>query len=186
MAGVCAWNPLRETKGRTVSRLVGLVRRLWRELLGFGAVGAVGYVSDTIMLNVLYHRTPSVVASAIAVSISTLIAYAGNRFWTFRARDRRQTRAEFGLFVLVSAGGLLITVTCVWVTVDVLGDTSRLATNVAQLVVGQILGSLFRFWACHTYVFPEAALTSADAQDAVAPTGVGEPVGRYKGSDSLV
>ena len=159
--------------------MVGLVRRLWRELLGFGAVGAVGYISDTIVLNLLYHRTPSVVASAIAVSISTLIAYAGNRFWTFRARDRRQTRAEFGLFVLVSAGGLLITVSCVWFTVDVLGDESRLATNVAQLVVGQVLGTLFRFWACHTYVFPEAALTSSDFEEAPALAGVAEPAAKY-------
>ncbi|MBR7832663.1 GtrA family protein [Actinospica durhamensis] len=169
-----------------MSWLVGLVRRLWRELLGFGAVGAVGYLSDTIMLNLLYHHTPSVVASAIAVSLSTLMAYAGNRLWTFRARERRQTRAEFGLFVLVSAGGLLITVSCVSFTVDVLGDDSRLATNVAQLVVGQILGTLFRFWACHTYVFPEAAPTSQDGAAVPTVPGPAKPLDDHQGSDFLV
>ncbi|HET9172075.1 MAG TPA: GtrA family protein [Actinospica sp.] len=136
--------------------LTALIRRLWRELLGFGAVGVVGYAGDAIVINVLYQRVPSVLASAIAISVSTVIAYLGNRFWTFRRRDRRETGAEFGLFALVSVGGFLITVGCVWFTEYVLGADSRFAVNLAQLGAGQILGTLFRFWACHRYVFPEA------------------------------
>ena len=142
-----------------MSRLVAVVRRLWRELLGFGAVGVVGYISDAIVINLLYQHVASVLASAIAVSVSTLVAYAGNRFWTFRRRERRETGAEFGLFVLVSAGGFLITVFCVWFTQHVLGADSRLAVNLAQLGAGQVLGTLFRFWACHRFVFPEAPAT---------------------------
>ncbi|MBR7827189.1 GtrA family protein [Actinospica sp. MGRD01-02] len=138
-----------------MARSVALIRRLWRELLGFGAVGVVGYAGDALVINLLYHRVPSVLASAIAISVSTVIAYLGNRFWTFRRRDRRETRAEFGLFALVSAGGFLITVGCVWFTEHVLGADSRLAVNLAQLGAGQVLGSLFRFWACHRFVFPE-------------------------------
>ena len=159
-----------------MSWLVAVVRRLWRELLGFGVVGAFGYVSDAIVINLLYHHVPSVLASAIAVSVSTLVAYAGNRFWTFRRRERRETRAEFGLFVLVSAGGFLIAVFCVWFTQHVLGQNSRLAVNVAQLGAGQVLGTLFRFWACHRYVFPELesarGALPADAADEVPQ---GEP-----------
>lgn len=169
-----------------MSRLMGLVRRLWRELVGFGVVGAVGYGSDAIVLNLLYRHVPSALASAIAVCLSTLVAYAGNRFWTFRARDRRQTRAEFSLFVLVSLGGLLIAVACVWFTNDVLGFDSRLATNIAQLGAGQVLGTLFRFWACHVYVFPESARTGPDAAYAQpAPLAVRGPADAYQGSDSL-
>lgn len=170
-----------------MSRLVGLVRRLWRELLGFGVVGAVGYVSDAIVFNLLYRHAPSVLASAIAVSVSTLVAYAGNRFWTFRARERRQTRAEFGLFVLVSGGGFLITVSCVWFTKHVLGYDSRLAANLAQLGAGQVLGTLFRFWACHTYVFPETGPTRPEAAaSAPAEEGLDGAVDAYQGTDSLV
>jgi putative flippase GtrA len=154
---------------------VAVLRRLWRELLGFGVVGAVGYVSDAIVINLLYLRVPSVLASAVAVSISTLVAYAGNRFWTFRHRARRETRAEFALFVAVSVGGFLIAVFCVWFTVHAMGQNSRLAVNIAQLGVGQVLGTLFRFWACHRYVFPEpAGSVAADSADS--------PL--YKGSDS--
>ncbi len=134
---------------------VALVRRLWRELLGFGAVGIVGYIADAIVINLLYHRVPSVLASAIAISVSTVIAYLGNRLWTFRRRDRRETGAEFGLFALVSVGGFLITVGCVWFTEHAIGANSRLAVNLAQLGAGQVLGTLFRFWACHRFVFPE-------------------------------
>ena len=135
--------------------LTALVRRLWRELLGFGLVGVVGYVADAIVVNLLYHRVPSVLASALAICVSTVIAYLGNRFWTFRQRERRETGAEFGLFALVSAGGFVITVGCVWFTEHVLGADSRLAVNLAQLGAGQLLGTLFRFWACHQFVFPE-------------------------------
>ena len=166
---------------------MGLVRRLWRELLGFGVVGAVGYVSDAIVFNLLYRHVPSVLASAVAVSLSTLVAYVGNRFWTFRRRERRQTRSEFGLFVLVSAGGFLITVSCVWFTRYVLGDDSRLAANVAQLGAGQVLGTLFRFWACHTYVFPETGgPDGGGGAAAAASNGSIESIGEYQGSDSLV
>lgn len=168
-----------------VSWITGVVRRLWRELIGFGVVGAVGYVSDAIVINLLYHHVPSVLASAIAVSVSTLVAYAGNRFWTFRRREGRETAAEFSLFVLVSAGGFLIAVFCVWFTQHALGQNSRLAVNIAQLGAGQVLGTLFRFWACHRYVFPEGqaappapAVEDADAlpRTQQAPTGT-EPAG---------
>jgi putative flippase GtrA len=155
---------------------VAVVRRLWRELLGFGVVGAVGYVGDAIVINLLYHHVPSVLASAIAVSASTLVAYAGNRFWTFRRRERRETGAEFGLFALVSAGGFLIAVFCVWFTEHALGQDSRLAVNLAQLGAGQVLGTLFRFWACHRYVFPEQ-------QPAVA-AAVTASTKEYTGSES--
>jgi putative flippase GtrA len=172
---------------------VAVVRRLWRELLGFGAVGIVGYVSDAVFINLLYHHVPSVVASAIAISISTLVAYAGNRFWTFRHRERRETGAEVGLFVLVSAGGFLITVFCVWFTEHVIGANSRLAVNLAQLGAGQVLGTLFRFWACHRYVFPEAtaqiaAQPGAPAAESLAAGSVPGQSAGHEGStsDSLV
>ncbi|HWG27440.1 GtrA family protein [Actinospica sp.] len=156
--------------------LVALVRRLWRELLGFGVVGAVGYVSDAIVINLLYHHVPSVLASAIAVCVSTVIAYLGNRFWTFRHRERRETGAEFGLFALVSAGGFLIAVSCVWFTEHVLGADSRLAVNIAQLGAGQVLGTLFRFWACHEFVFPERPEIPTMTQCAVNVVGAGAEI----------
>ena len=158
---------------------VAVVRRLWRELLGFGAVGVVGYVSDAIVINLLYHHVASVLASAIAVSISTVVAYLGNRFWTFRHRDRRDTGAEFGLFALVSAGGFLITVFCVWFTEHVIGADSRLAVNLAQLGAGQVLGTLFRFWACHSFVFPEAPGSVVPPRPQADESTTG-----YHGSDS--
>lgn len=168
-----------------MSRLVAVVRRLWRELLGFGVVGAVGYAGDAIVLNILYQRVPSVVASAIAVSISTLVAYAGNRFWTFRGRERRETGAEFGLFVVVSAVGFLIAVGCVAFTEHVLGLNTRLAVNIAQLGAGQVLGTLFRFWACNAYVFPEQPPRRVEPAGSV-PAARSGPEYQDSESDSLL
>lgn len=148
-----------------MSWLVAIVLRLWREMLGFGAVGVVGYAADAILINLLYHHVPSVLASAVAVAVSTVVAYLGNRFWTFRHRERRETGAEFGLFALVSAGGFGITVGCVWFTQHVVGVDSRLAVNIAQLGAGQVLGTLFRFWACHRFVFPETLVATPEYKD---------------------
>jgi putative flippase GtrA len=147
-----------------VGGLTGVLRRLWRELVGFGVVGVVGYLTDALTINVLYGRVPSVVASAAGVTLSTVVAYLGNKFWTFRKRDQRSTGTEAGLFLLVSAGGFLITVASVWFTVHVLGYSGRVAVNVAQLIAGQALGTLLRFWACHALVFPEQRSAPAEAQ----------------------
>lgn len=153
-----------EIQGAVTVGLIGVVRRLWRELVGFGLVGVVGYFTDALMINLLYGRVHSVVASAVGVTLSTIVAYLGNKLWTFRRREQRAAGTEAGLFLLVSAGGFLLTVASVGFTVHVLGYHGRVAVNVAQLIVGQVLGTLFRFWACHRWVFPEVPETAAPQQ----------------------
>jgi len=48
----------------------------------------------------------------------------------------------------------------------VFGFKSLIAANVAQFIFGQGLGSVFRFWAMHVWVFPE----SHKAEEAAAAT----------------
>jgi len=147
---------------------IGIVRRLWREMVGFGAVGLVGVTCDIATFNLLIKvfDAPKVVGSLSGTAFGTLIAYLGNRYWVFRHRDRRQSTAEITLFLLVSAVGMLITAACVAFNEYALGNKSLLAANVAQFIFGQGFGSVFRFWAMHLWVFPEArsAQTPADAQ----------------------
>ncbi|HEV2635052.1 MAG TPA: GtrA family protein [Actinocrinis sp.] len=141
-----------------------LVRRLWREMVGFGLVGLVGVTCDIITFNVVLQvmHEPKVVASLCGTGLGTVVGYLGNRFWVFRRRDRRQSTAELLLFILVSVIGMGITAVCVAFNDHVLGNHSVLSANVAQFIFGQGLGTIFRFWACHRWVFPEAAAEAGE------------------------
>jgi putative flippase GtrA len=133
-------------------------RRLWREIVGFSAVGLVGVTFDIVTFNVLIagFHAPKVVASLSGNAFGTFVSYLGNRYWVFRKREHRQSAAEISLFVLVSVVAILITATCVAFNEYVLGLRTLIEANIAQFLVGQGLGSIFRFWAMHTFVFPES------------------------------
>jgi putative flippase GtrA len=83
------------------------------------------------------------------------VAYAGNRYWTWRDRRQHGIRREYMMFALVNGAGLAIQLTCLGFAVYVLGFDGQLAENIAGNVVGVIFGTLFRFWAYRTWVFPQ-------------------------------
>lgn len=126
-------------------------------MVGFSMVGIVGVTCDIATFNLVIgvFHAPKVYGSISGTALGTLVGYLGNRFWVFRRRDRRQSTAEITLYLLVSAAGMLITAACVAFNEYVLGYRSLLAANVAQFIVGQGLGTVFRFWAMHVWVFPE-------------------------------
>lgn len=166
-AGAAASRP-----GGVRAAVEDLVRRLWREMVGFGLVGLVGVTCDIITFNVVLQvlHEPKVVASLSGTGLGTVVGYIGNRFWVFRRRDRRQSTAELLLFILVSVIGMGITAVCVAFNDHVLGNHSVLSANVAQFIFGQGLGTVFRFWACHRWVFPEAT-QAAEVVEAVVSAG---------------
>jgi putative flippase GtrA len=159
---------------------------LYREVLKFGAVGAVAFVVDIGLFNLLRHGIVAVgsydlddkplTAKTVSVLAATIVAWLGNRYWTFRRRRRASRRREFALFGLMNVGGLGIALACLAFSHYVLGLTSALADNVAGNVVGLGLGTLFRFWAYRRLVFtsggsldtPEAPEDHTAAEDALA------------------
>jgi putative flippase GtrA len=146
-------------------RLHGAVNVIYREVIKFGAVGLLAYVVDLYVFNLLRvgvwpvteaplgHKT--VLCKVISVSVATVVAWLGNRYWTFRHRRRATARAEFVLFGVMNVGGLLIAAACLGVSHYVFGLTSALADNISANVVGLVLGTLFRFWAYRQFVFTE-------------------------------
>ena len=94
---------------RISSYLRATVDRVWREAAKFGVVGAIAFVIDVGGFNLLYHGplagrlTSSRVVSGV---IATLVAWLGNRFWTFRHRANRKVHHEALLFFLVNGVGL--------------------------------------------------------------------------------
>ncbi|HEY3871948.1 MAG TPA: GtrA family protein [Actinocrinis sp.] len=167
----------RNVIGGLADWLVGTVRRLWREMVGFSAVGIVGVICDITTFNVVIGilHAPKVDGSVAGTSLGTLTAYLGNRFWVFRKRGRRQSAAEIALFLAVSAVGLLFTAGCVAFNEYVLGYKSLIAANIAQFIFGQGIGSVLRFVGMHLFVFPEHREEPAPAASSEQIPGLDSP-----------
>jgi putative flippase GtrA len=165
------------TQGEQVfSWISRMVRRLWREIVGFSAVGLIGVTCDITAFNVVIGvmHAPKVWGSLSGTAIGTIVGYLGNRFWVFRNRELRRSSTEIALYLLVSGVAMGIIAACVAFNEYVLGFKSLIAANVAQFIFGQGLGSVFRFWAMHVWVFPESHKAD-EAAPPQPPTPAQEP-----------
>ncbi len=131
-------------------------------MVKFGVVGGVAFVVDVTVFNALRFEGElwsgplshkPITAKIISASVATLLAYAGNRHWTWRHRSRRRVRRELTLFGLLNGVGMLIAVVCLAVSHYLLGFTSAMADNISANGVGLVLGTAFRFWSYRRWVF---------------------------------
>lgn len=130
------------------------------ELMRFGSVGALAYIVNLGLFNLLVHFPISplddrpVTGSLLAGIVSILVAYFGNRFWTWKDRPRRAMSREIALFFIINGIGILMSATVLFVSRYILGFQSALADNIAANVIGIGLGTIFRFWSYRVWVFP--------------------------------
>lgn len=131
------------------------------EAAKFGVVGLVALVVDVGTFNLLLYSDWSPVyekpltAKAIAVVLATIVAYTGNRLWTFKERGRLSVGRGYLLFFGLNAVAMLIAMACLAISHYVLGFTGPVADNISANVIGLVLGTLFRFWSYRRFVFPE-------------------------------
>lgn len=165
----------------TVSDRAQRLRTWLGELFRFGTVGMVAYVVDIGLMNllrfgpgeVLYHKP--LTAKVISVAVAVLVAWMGNRHWTFAAKRRPQTPAarsrELVQFAAVNLVGMAIGVGCLAVSHYLLGLTSPLADNISANGVGLVLGTAFRYLAYRYWVFTggDAAAPPPPAHPEAAP-----------------
>jgi putative flippase GtrA len=152
-----------------LDRARGAVDVLIREMLKFGMVGAVAFVIDLGGYNLLVFgprllgmlgegdtagvlSAKPLTARIISASLATLVAWLGNRMWTFRHRRNRRAHHELALFVFFNLAAMVIAVVCLGFSRYVLDLHSQLADNVAN-IIGIGFGTLFRFWAYRKFVF---------------------------------
>ena len=142
-------------------QLRDFVTNLRRELGKFGVIGLIAYVIDLTVFNLLRFAggegplfDKPLTAKVISVLVATTFAYFGNRNWTFRDRTRSSFRREYTLFFVFNAVGMIISLSCLWISHYLLGFESALADNISANVIGLILGTIFRFWGYHNWVFP--------------------------------
>lgn len=163
------------------------MRTLIGQFTRFGVVGAIGFVIDFGVFNLLIntflstdnvHEGP-LIAKVISTTLAIIFNWMGNRHWTFRQHRGRQLLREGIEFGIVSVGGMLIGLACLFVSHYVLGFDSKLADNISGNVIGLGLGTLFRFTFYRLWVF---APHRGEPQPSVfpelgtGPTPVAEPV----------
>jgi putative flippase GtrA len=143
------------------------VRALFSELAKFGTVGALAFVVDVGLFNLVLHLRPDkpLTAKVVSTVVAATLAYVLNRAWSFRHRQRSSVRREYALFFLLNGVGLAIALGCLGFSHYVLGLNSRLADNIAGNVVGIGLGTLFRFWSYRRFVWAAPAAVEVAALD---------------------
>ena len=129
------------------------------ELARFGSGGAVAYVVDLGLFNLLRFgpgdlmESKPLTAKVVSVAVATLVAWVGNRYWTFAERRTSSRGRELAGFVVVNIGGLVIGVGCLAFSHYVLGLHTALADNISANVIGLFLGTAFRYVAYRRLVF---------------------------------
>ncbi|MEE2041053.1 GtrA family protein [Nocardiopsis sp. CT-R113] len=131
--------------------------KLAAEVGKFGSVGAAAYVVQLGATNLLWGVAGMgpLSGQVVGTLASIAVAFVGNRFWTFSDRARTGYGRETLLFLVMNGIGLAIQLVCQGFSVYVLGLDGALAQNIAGNVVGVGFGTLFRFFAYRTWVFPE-------------------------------
>ena len=139
-----------------------MLRKLFRlrtELGKFFGVGLMAYLVAVGGFNLLVHldsaplKSKPVTASILSGTLSILVAYFGNRHWTWKERQRSGASREITLFFIINLISLSFTVICLAISRYILGFDSAVADNISANVIGVGIGTLFRFWSYRTIVF---------------------------------
>ncbi|NUP51450.1 MAG: GtrA family protein [Catenulispora sp.] len=145
------------------------------ELSKFGIVGAVALVVNISVLNavLLAVKDKQIYATVASTVVATCVAYVGNRYWTYKDRDKIDRHREMLLFFLINGVAMVIEVMFVFISKYGLGHDGPIAVNIAKFAFGMPVGMLFRLYCYRTFVFPEG---SAPIEDIDAPAAAHTPL----------
>lgn len=140
--------------------LITRIQNLVPEASKFLTVGAVAYVVDFGVFNLLRFAgefaplaSKPLTAKVISAFLATLVAYFGNKNWTYASRKGQERRKEIIWFFGLNIVAMVIAVVCLWFSHYVLGLDSALADNISANFIGVGLGTLFRFVTYRKFVF---------------------------------
>ncbi len=143
-----------------------------RQAVRFLLVGGVATVVDVGVFNVLHFHggLGPLTAKVASTLVAAVVAFVGNRQWSFAGAAAGGVRRQALAFVAVNAAALLVALLPLAVARYLLGMTGVLELNLATNVVGLGLATALRFWGYRRWVFPSrpAAARAAD-EDEGAP-----------------
>ncbi|MGY1783128.1 GtrA family protein [Geodermatophilus sp. SYSU D01036] len=152
-------------------------RLLLKELSAFGVVGAVCFVIDLGLFQLLYAHVGvgAVSSKLVATVLSTTVAYLGHRYWSFSHRARTGIRREYTLFAAVNGLTLVIGLALVALVRYPLGQESAWVlqgTNIASIALGTVIRYLsYRRWVFPSHARANRARNSSRPDDHARPAG---------------
>ena len=147
-------------------------RLLLKELGAFWIVGAVCFVIDVAVFQLLYAHVGlgAITSKFLATAVSITAAYFAHRYWSFSHRARTGLRREYALFAAVNGATLLLNIVAVAVVRYPLGQESALVLQVAN-VAGIAAGTVIRYLSYRKWVFPALPVPPAPSVGAEALAG---------------
>lgn len=144
---------------RFSQRISAAIRGSISELLKFGLIGGVAFVSDLGLFQWLCHSWADsplngkpVSSRAVSLVVATTVSYIGNRNWTWRHRATENLSREYSMFFLINGVAMVLGIGILAFSnyvLDLRGAQPDLVANIAGIVAG----TAFRFWAYKRFVF---------------------------------
>jgi putative flippase GtrA len=129
--------------------------RLIYEFAKFAVVGVAGLFITNAVYDLLFLHLGAgpVTSTTIATVVAAIATYLGNRYWSFRARQRTGVARELGIFAVLNGIGLLIQDAAVAVNYYLLHLGHNKLAGFVALNFGILLATLFRFWSYRRFVW---------------------------------
>jgi putative flippase GtrA len=149
-------------------------RQIIHEFAKFGVIGVMGLLITNIGYALLHNDLGwgPIKATTLATIAATCVTYVGNRYWSFKHRERTSVAREGSIFFVLNGIGLLIQDAVVAVNYYILGLANNKLAEFLALNVGIGLATLFRFWSYRRFVWAEK---TGDGGSPVAADGTPLP-----------
>jgi putative flippase GtrA len=152
-------------------------RQIIHEFAKFGIIGVIGLAITNLGYILLHsHGVGPVTSTTIATIIATIVAYIGNRYWSFRHRERTSVPREGGIFFVLNGIGLLIQDAVVAFNSYVLHLEHHKVAEFLALNAGIALATVFRFWSYRRFVWAAPAGAGAGAAAPLDAEHLGQAV----------
>jgi putative flippase GtrA len=133
-------------------------RQIIHEFAKFGIIGVMGLTITNFGYALLHsHGVGPVTSATIATILATTVAYIGNRYWSFRHRERTSVPREGTIFFVLNGIGLLIQDAAVAFNAYVLHLEHHKVAEFLALNAGIAIATVFRFWSYRRFVWAAPA-----------------------------
>jgi putative flippase GtrA len=159
-------------------------RQLIHEFAKFGIIGVIGLIITNVGYVLMHsHGVGPVTSTTIATIAATIVAYIGNRYWSFAHRERTSVPREGLIFFVLNGMGLLIQDAVVAFNSYVLHLEHHKLAEFLALNLGIAIATVFRFWSYRKFVW---RLTPTDGSGTGAVPGPAAPSGQPPAAGQVV
>jgi putative flippase GtrA len=165
-------------------------QRFAAEVGRFLAVGLLATIVALILFNFLVHGFNTAdfallneqpeLAYVIANGVGMIVMFRGMKNWAFRDRSTSHVDGGVLAFIAINLATMLIPITCLWISRDVMGLDDPFSDNISANVVGLLLANAARFFLFRSLVFrqdPELIAARARSTSDPARQSAREPSG---------